>query len=559
MSQQAELEETRRSGSPSVSLGRARACYERRMWSDAFDLLAALDIQQPLDVDDLERLGWSAALIGNDEGMVAAFDRLYAALVTANECSRAAMVAFWAGYRLLFTPETARANGWLARAQRLAEREPEGAAVRGWLMLPALRRHFMNRDFDRAADTAAQACEIGERQRDADLTTVARGLHGRALLCGGEVERGLSLVDEAMLSATSGELSPVVTGLVYCMAIDSCDRVFAVERSREWTSALGRFCDAQPQLVTFSGACRLHRAEVLTLGGEWVDAIREARTVCERDRQPQMDIAEAHYRQGEIHRLQGDHVVADENYRRASQLGRDPQPGLSLLRLSQGQSAAAAQAMRRALGSAQSLIDRVRLLPAYVEVMIAEGALDDARAACDELARTANTFSSDAITALVEHARGSLALASKDAAGALSSLRTAFRSWTGLGAPYLAARVRVSIASACRALGDEESAALELSAARDIFVKLGAAPDVELVDALHAPSKSAATTGNHGLSARELEVLRLVATGATNKAIASELSLSEKTVDRHVSNIFTKLDVNTRAAATAFAYEQKLV
>jgi DNA-binding CsgD family transcriptional regulator len=310
-------------------------------------------------------------------------------------------------------------------------------------------------------------------------------------------------------------------------------------------------------MVAFTGVCRVHRAEIMQLQGAWRDAIEEARRARERaEGVNQQALAAAFYQQAEVHRLRGEFAAAERAYRSASQWGAEPQPGLALLRLGQGRTDAAAAALRRALSATTDRLQRTRLLPAYIEIMLAAGDIQEARGACRELADVSESIDTGVLGAMTAHACGAVDLADGDARAALGSLRRAFEVWQRIEAPYLAARVRVLAGLACRALGDREGASLELDAARAVFEQLGAAPDLARIDSL---TRDAASGQRHGLTPRELQVLRLVAAGKTNKAIAAELCLSEKTVDRHVSNIFTKLDVPSRAAATAFAYEHKLI
>ncbi len=537
-------------------LERARACYAQRDWADAFTAFSEADRSQPLGHEDLARLAWSAGLLFKDDDFYRAGERVYQAHADAGRCIEAARWAFWLGFRLMAVGETGKAGGWLMRAERLAEREGEESVVHGYLLLPTSYRHLAAGDFEASREVAARASEIGERFLEVDLSTFARTLEGRAMIRQGRIERGLALLDEAMLTAASGSLSPVVAGLVYCAAIANCHRVYALDRAREWTAALAKWCDTQPQLVAFTGACIAHRAELLQLGGAWSEATMEARRAS--DRLPRgieaRDAADAIYQQAEIERLQGDLRAAEDLYRRASLLGREPQPGLSLLRLAQGKVDAAKMAIRRVASAASDPLERVRFLPALVEILLAAGELEDARKASDELGATASTYDTEVLSAMAAHARGSVLLAHGDPAAALDPLRAAFLTWQRVGAPYIAATIRVSLSRACAALGDQDGAGLELDAAREVFERLGARPDVAAL-----ATRGAKAPSSHGLSARELEVLRLVASGKTNKIIATKLFLSEKTVDRHVSNIFAKVNVASRAAATAYAYEHGLI
>jgi DNA-binding CsgD family transcriptional regulator len=552
------------SADPAADLLRGRDLFSQRAWNDAFQALARADAARPLGDADLERLVLSAGLTGRDPLFLSLLERLYQMRLAAGHNAPAARSAFWLGMRLAAVGEPARAGGWLARAQRLVEGEPACVEV-GYLQIPAAHRHLGAGELTAAAEAAVRAGDIGERFGDRDLCALARHVQGRVLVRQGQLEAGLSLLDEVMLAAASGELSLLVTGLVYCAVIASCQQIYALDRAREWTSALADWCGEQPQLVTFTGTCLVHRAELLQLGGDWGQSIEQARRAGERlegklDRPGQ---ASAAYQEGEIHRLRGEQAAAEEAYGRASQLGSEPQPGLALLRLAQGDREAAAAAIRRVVGATADPLLRTRYLPAAVEILLAVGERQEAGEACRLLEEAAATYRSEVLGALAAHARASVQLAAGDARGALAPARAAFQVWQRIGAPYLAARLRVLLGQACAALGDADGARLEWQAARTAFEQLGAAPDLALVQALaSAPSRGASgpgPAGHRGLTAREHEVLRLLASGLTNKAIAAQLSLSEKTVDRHVSNIFNKLDVSTRAAATAHAFKHGLV
>lgn len=543
--------------SPGAELARGRAAYAQRAWRDAFEALSNADRVAPLDVGDLDRLAWSAGLAGRTDVLLPTLERLHDAHLEAGDPLSAARAAFWLGFRLFNLGEMGRATGWIGRAERLIERDGRDCVERGYLLLPEAHR-LIKEDAGAASSVAHRVVEIGERFGDLGLATLGRSIEGRALILLGRHEGGLALLDEAMLAATNGALNPTITGIVYCSVVDCCQKVYAFERAREWTRVLAAWCEEQPQLGTFTGECRVHRSEILQLQGAWGEAIEEAERAT---RTPAGGLASEAagagcYQQAEILRLRGEFEEAEAAYREASRHGREPQPGLALLRLAQGQGEAAAAAIRHVVAATKEPLRRTRYLPAQVEILLAIGDLEGARVASHDLEEIAAGMRSGILDAIASHARGAIRLAEGDAQGALEPLRNAFSIWQQVGAPYLAARLRVLLASALGALGDEEGAGLERDAARSVFRELGAAPDLARLD---APIGNERSGRPFGLTPRELEVLRLVASGRTNRAISRVLFLSEKTIDRHVSNIFTKLDVPSRAAATAFAYQHKLV
>ena len=532
------------------ALERGRQSYGRRAWADAYRSLSLADQVEPLRVEDLERLAVSAYLSGRDEDFLTALDRAHHEYLNAGDSVRAARSAFWSGLSLLLRGEVGRATGWLGRARRLVDRRD--CVEQGYLLLPETEQQLAGDSYEAAYRTASEAGAIAERFGDRDLIACARHLQGRALIQQGQVPAGLALLDEAMLAATADELSPIMTGLIYCSVIEACQTVYAFGRAREWTWALSKWCEQQPEMVAFTSTCLVHRAAVLRLSGAWPAAIEEARRACERD----SPSAAAFYQRAEVHRLRGEYAAAEAAYRDASQGGWEPQPGLALLRLAEGRTEAADATIRRVLSGTTGRLQRAQLLPAYIEIMLAVGDSEQARAACRELEEIAARFDTGVLGATAAHARGAVQLADGHPQPALVSLRHAMRVWQEVEAPYEAARARVLAGVACRALGDEEGAGLELEAARAAFERLGAAPDLDRMNSLTDQSDS---DRPHGLTPRELEVLRLVATGKTNKAIAAELFLSDRTVERHLSNIFKKLNVNSRTAATARAYEYDLI
>jgi DNA-binding CsgD family transcriptional regulator len=540
------------------ALAQGRAAYASGDWQDAFEALGLANRDQPLASDDLELLARSAYMLGLDDEYRHALEQAYQAYHDAGDALRSARCAWWIGHNLLFLGRAAPARGWFARGQRLVEHEGGDCVERGYLLIPTLLERSSQGDFAAAYATGTEIAEIGERFDDPDLVAIALMEQGHALVRQGRTEDGLRLVDETMVAVTAGELSPVVAGIVYCNTIAFCRDVYELRRAREWTEALTRWCEQQPEMVAHKGLCLVHRAEIMTLGGAWRDALEEARRVAEQFTQGvlnQRALGHAAYREGEVHRLQGRFDEAEDAFRDASRLGREPEPGLALMRLAQGKGAAAAAVMRRAMSETTLPLKRAALLPAYVEILIAAEDVAEARAGCDELAEIARRQRSEALTALAAHAEGAVALAEGDARVALPVLRQAWQAWQDLEAPYDAARARVLIAQACAVVGDEDTAALELDAARDIFFRLGAAPDLAQLDALARTR----VRSDHGLTARELEVLRLIARGRSNREIANALVISERTVARHVQNIFAKLRVSSRAAASVFAAEHDLL
>ena len=546
-----------RTAPTSDELELGRRSFASRAWSDAHERLSRADEKAPLGADDLLLLATSAFMLGRMDEFIDLIERTHNAYLEEGDVLAATRCTFYLGVNLSIRGEMARASGWFGRGQRLLERHGEDCAEQGYLLLPGAMRQLGMGQYADAEASAAAAVERGERFRDRDLVALALHIQGQTLIKQARLEKGLTLLDEAMLGVSAGEVSPIISGVVYCGVIAGCEEAYDVRRAQEWTEALTRWCEEQEELVSFTGRCLSHRAGIMQLRGAWAEALEEARRARERCEQGMNDAAagQALYQQGELHRLQGDFAAAEAAYRDANRYGREPQPGLSLLRLGQGDDDAAAATIRRALGETADPLQRTRLLPAHAEIALALGDLAEARRAADELSAIAGDYESIMLRAIAAHVQGMLALAEDDAHSALVALRAAHATWQELDAPYETARTRVLIGTACRALGDEGTATLELEAATNAFEQLGALPDLARVEALARPE----TQERHGLTPRELEVLRLVAAGKTNREIARQLVVSEHTVARHVQNIFTKLRVSSRTAATAFAFEHELV
>lgn len=448
----------------------------------------------------------------------------------------------------------------------MAEEQGLDSVERGYLLVPEGLVAMGEGHPDAALECFGETVSLARRFHDHDLAALGLLGRGQALVQLGRTQEGFRLWDEAMVSVTAGETSPVVSGLVYCAVIDGCQRVFDLRRAREWTAAFDHWCAQQRGLAPFRGQCLVHRAQVLQVAGQWAEAVTEVEQARDRlSEQRHPAVAMAHYQLGELHRLRGEREDADDAYRQAHACGRDPQPGLALLRLAEGQVDSAASAIDAALDAAGGdATARAQLLPTYVEVMLVAGRIADAVTAADELDRLAAGAGSTMLGTIAAQTRGSVCLAGGDAAAALGPLQDALAAWQELGALYEAAQVRLLLAVACRHVDDWDRAELECDAARDVFEALGALPALARLEALAGggmASVGSVDEDHRGrtITDRECEVLRLVAAGHTNKAIAAELAISERTVERHLGNVFTKLDVSNRAAAVAHAYDNDLL
>jgi len=546
----------------------ARALIAQRRWWDAYRVLSRLDSRSALGVRDLQELAISAFLCGKGAESRHAWLRAYQIHLHGGDPGAAALCAMRIGFAQISTGELAQASGclpasltscaaWVAHGSSLLADDDDGVE-HGYLLIPiAYEQLAIGGDLDNAAADSARAVEIARRFDDRDLLVLGLTIQGRALVRAGSMENGVVALDEALMVVEAGQVSPAIAGITLSSAIEAAWEVFDLKRLGDWTETFGRWCELQEGMVAFQSRSLAYLATLDVLQGRWDSALDAAAQACEdhiADADPAA-AASAHYRQGDLLRLRGEIQQAEAAFREASRRGFDPQPGLALLRLADGDVETAVASLGRALGETKSQLKRAAMLAAYVEVMLAAGDLPAASEAIDEMEEAVGVYRTPVLEAAVHHAKGAVLLAEGDPHPALERLRVAARVWAHLGLPYEEGRTRRVIAECCRRLGDDDASTLELGIARDIFAALGARPDVDKVDTLLATQPPS----SHGLTKRELEVLRLLAEGKTNREIAEELIVAVKTVDSHVSNILTKFGVATRSAATAFAHRQNLL
>jgi DNA-binding CsgD family transcriptional regulator/tetratricopeptide (TPR) repeat protein len=463
---------------------------------------------------------------------------------------------FWLALDLVLSGERSRSAGWMARARRLLD--DEDCVEAGYLLALDGLQSYLAGDAARARDLCGQGMAIAVRFAEPDLLSFAMVGVGEALIRLGEPDEGVRLLDEAMIAVIADEVSPIVAGLAYCAVVASCHEAFDVRRAREWTAELTRWCAAQQGLVPYRGVCLAHRVEVLRLEGEWADAMDEAVRACAwLDSVPFKQSADAvYYQLGELRRLRGEYPEALAAYRAANRFGHTAQPGLALTLLASGDLRGAEGAIRTALEASHEMERRCRVLPAFVEVMLATDRVDEARRASAELEALAMSLGAPLLGAISARCTGAVLLAGGEPRDAQRVLGPAFATFRDLEAPYDAALVRLLIGLCCRELGDEVTARMEIEAAKAAFRQMGAAPDLLRAEELSLPAPDRAASL---LTRRELEVLRHVAAGKSNRMIATDLVLSEKTVARHVSNILGKLGVSSRSAATSYAHKHALL
>jgi ATP/maltotriose-dependent transcriptional regulator MalT len=537
-----------------AEIERARAAADGASWADAYASFRDLD-QSEFGAEDWERFADAAWWLGRVDESITARQKAYAGFVAAGEERRAGWMAGRLCIDHFLRDENAIGSGWLARAQRHAKQLPDCVEL-GFIALLEATVSRWSGDPASATVLAERATEIGRQFGDRDLLAMAIHVQGLILIDEGSVLEGVALLDEAMTSVVAGEVNDYFTGAIYCDVISACLELADVRRASEWGEAAQSWAVSISPDSPYPGMCRINRAQIASLRGAWSEAEAEAARASEELMSFSPAVAAAAlYEMGDVRRRRGDLAGAEEAFARAHELGFEPQPGLALLRLTQGKVDVAVAALRAAVvGAAGNRLRRARLQWALAEAALAAGDVDAANEASDELDRIAEGANALVLAAYATTVRGSVQFARSDLPGALVSLRRACALWHELRLPYESARARMLYGLTLRATGDDDDARLELRAALAAFERLGAVGDAAKVsDLLDGPTRLP-----RGLTAREAEVLRLVAAGKTNRDIAVELVISEHTVARHLQNMFPKLGVTSRAGATAFAYEHDL-
>jgi class 3 adenylate cyclase len=469
------------------ALEQARAEAGRQAWRAAYAAYGDVD-RAELTAADFESFGEAAWWSGKLDEALALRERAFAAYSADGDPRGAARLALALAWDYEGKGSFAVSNGWFANAERLLA-DVDSAPEHSRLQLMKALGAMIQGELEAAVAMFDDAYELAKRVGARDDQMLALSGKGRTFISAGRIDEGLALLDEASASAVCGDISAHSAGIVYCITISACQDVGDYRRAVEWTEAANRWCDTL-DVTGFPGACRVHRAEAMRLRGDWSAAEAQALAACEELKDfDQMIPAAGWYEIGEIRRRRVDLAGAEEAYRTSSELGREPQPGLALVRLAEGKVDAAAAAIARSLEEAQGPLFRLRRLPAQVEIAIAAGDLKTARAALTEMEQTVDAYKigdrrAPAFDATAHYAHGQILLGEKDWSAAITAFKHARTEWQRVGAPYETARARAALGIAYRRSGDEHASTTELEDALATFERLGAAPEAARIKEL---------------------------------------------------------------------------
>lgn len=527
------------------TLDTAHAAVERGDWRTAYDVLAAVRAEgTPLPLEAVDELGRAAWWLGRTQESIRLSEEVHHQLLADGLLDRAAQSAAEVAIVAMLRGDGALGSGWLSRARRLLQDRPPGLA-HGLVAFADCLVAIETSDLDAVRARALEMQALGRQIGELTISSLGLMLEGVARARDGELVDGFALLDEAMLPVIGGQVIPEFAGAMYCLTISTCTELADLERARRWTVATERWCEQFSDAVMYLGICRVHRAHLLEREGAWDRAEQEAQRVCEELADVNASVvAEGFYQVGEVRRLRGELDAAEQSYRRARALGRIPQPGEALLRLARGQHEEAWQVIEQAFGECRDdPFTRARLLLAEAEIGHATRRATDVARSASSLDAIAERYGSEGLCTWAAHARGLSLLTAGDAGQAVEALTDARRRYDAMHARYDAARLRLLQAECERMLGHDDRASAEERAGRAALDALGAAPT--------SPPPG-------GLTPRELEVLAHVAAGASNRRIGEALSITEKTVGRHLSNIYLKLDVGSRTEAAAWAHQHQV-
>jgi len=528
-------------------------------WTAIYKQLLKADKEHAVAPKDMEKLALAAYLTGRDTESFQILERAHQSYADSGVTEKAVQSAFWLGLMYMNAGERVRSSGWFARGERLInDLQNQDCPEKKLLLIPQALGELSSGHDVKAQQIFEQVVLAGKQFQNADLLALGSLGLGQAMIQLGEIAKGIKHLDETMIILETEDVFPLVNGIVYCAVIESCRKVWDIERAQEWTAALSQWCEAQPDLVPFRGECLVRRAEIFQFHGEWPKALEETIDACDllTRHNGRPAAGEAYYRQAELHRLAGNFKKAEQCYQEASKRGKNSQPGLALLRLAQGQAAAAKTSVTNTLQETKDAKRRAELLPALLDILLTTKQTDEATETVKELCHIARDFNVPYLIAMCSYCQGKVSHARGDVRLALEQLQKALQFWNSLNLPYESAFTRELKGLVYMEMNDKDNSKAELMAAAWVYEQLGAIPDLERVNALLNTKKHAET---HGLSLRELQVLGLIASGKTNRMVAEELFISERTVDRHVSNIFNKLGVSSRVEATAFALKNQML